>query len=472
MLRVRAEGLFRANITLDVAQASTVFIATLSISGPRLEIPADANAVGLAILALVACLAWPALLDQFGAYASQRRTSLAEMLARVVLVGSLTGLLITATAFAVGVRPAARFALVCSGAQALVIGASRIAIYTVLRTLRRLGRNTRNVLVVGSGARARDAQAVIQEHPEWGLRVIGFVDEGDYPFDPRLIEGGSDLAVHKIQAIPDLLRERVVDEVIVACPRSMLGTIAPVVGTCAAVGVPVTVLSDLFGDMLPPPRSGQFGPHPALNFSVMHHGFVQARIKRAIDALGAAVLLVLAAPILLAAAIAIRMNSSGPIFFRQQRCGLYGRRFTMLKLRTMHADAERRRSELARLNEVDGPTFKIRSDPRTTRVGRFLRRYSLDEIPQLWNVLLGEMSLVGPRPPIPHEVDQYRVVQRRRLSMRPGLTCLWQVNGRNEIGFEDWVRLDLEYIDNWSLILDLRILLRTLPAVLRGTGAS
>jgi exopolysaccharide biosynthesis polyprenyl glycosylphosphotransferase len=469
MLRAR---LLRPNITVDVAQASAAFLAALSISGSRLEIPADAAPTSLAFLALVACLAWPALLDRVGAYASQRRTSLAEMLAWVVLVGTLTGVLITATAFALGIHPAARFAVVCSAAQALVIGTSRIAIYTALRTLGRLVRNTRNVLVVGSGARARDVQTVIQGHPEWGLRVIGFVDEGDFPFDPHLMAGGSDLPVHKIQAIPDLLREEVVDEVIVACPRSMLGTIAPVVGTCAAVGVPVTVLSDLFGDMLPPPQSGQFGPHPALSFSVMHHGIVQTRIKRAIDAVGAAVLLVLVAPILVAAAVAIRANSPGPILFRQQRCGLYGRRFTMLKLRTMHADAEMRRLEFAQLNEMDGPTFKIRSDPRTTPVGRFLRRYSLDEIPQLWNVLRGEMSLVGPRPPIPYEVDQYRMFQRRRLSMRPGLTCLWQVNGRNEIGFEDWVQLDLEYIDNWSLILDLRILLRTLPAVLKGTGAS
>jgi len=138
----------------------------------------------------------------------------------------------------------------------------------------------------------------------------------------------------------------------------------------------------------------------------------------------------------------------------------------------MYADSEECRSELEHLNELDGPVFKIRNDPRITPVGRFLRRYSLDEIPQLWNVWRGAMSLVGPRPPIPGEVDQYQILQRRRLSMRPGLTCLWQVAGRNQIGFDDWVRLDLEYIDNWSLALDCQILLRTLPAVLRGTGAS
>ena len=160
------------------------------------------------------------------------------------------------------------------------------------------------------------------------------------------------------------------------------------------------------------------------------------------------------------------------MLFRQKRCGLNGRIFDVLKLRSMHLDAEKRRADLVALNEMDGPVFKIRNDPRITRVGRWLRRLSIDELPQLWNVVRGEMSLVGPRPPIPGEVDEYDVGQRRRLSMRPGITCLWQVAGRNTIGFAEWVQLDLEYIDRWSLLLDTKILLRTLPAVLKGTGAS
>jgi len=369
-----------------------------------------------------------------------------------------------------------RFVLICIAAQVLVLGASWVVVLGTLRTLRRHGRNTQNVLVVGSGPRARHVSDVIQEHPEWGLRVIGFVDEGDFPFDPGLLQASSarrgSLRVHKIHEVADLFREKVIDEVVVACPRSMLAAIVPVVTICAAVGVPVTLLSDLFGDILPLPHPVQFGPHPALSFPVMHHSLAQAQIKRAIDLLGATVLFAISAPALTAAAIAIRMTSPGPILFRQQRCGLHGRRFTMLKLRTMSSDAEECRSELEQRNEMDGPVFKIHNDPRVTLVGRFLRRYSLDEIPQLWNVWRGDMSLVGPRPPIPNEVDQYHVLQRRRLSMRPGLTCLWQVEGRNQIGFEDWVRLDLEYIDNWSLTLDCQILLRTLPAVLRGTGAS
>jgi lipopolysaccharide/colanic/teichoic acid biosynthesis glycosyltransferase len=171
------------------------------------------------------------------------------------------------------------------------------------------------------------------------------------------------------------------------------------------------------------------------------------------------------------AAVLIRLDSSGPVFFRQKRCGLHGRGFHLLKLRTMCADAEERRQELLHLNEVDGPVFKIRDDPRITRVGRLLRRTSVDEFPQFWNVLIGNMSLVGPRPPLPAEVNEYATFQRRRISVRPGITCLWQVSGRNEIAFDDWVKLDLEYIDSWSLTKDFEILAKTVPAVLFATGS-
>jgi exopolysaccharide biosynthesis polyprenyl glycosylphosphotransferase len=193
--------------------------------------------------------------------------------------------------------------------------------------------------------------------------------------------------------------------------------------------------------------------------------------KRVIDVVGASLGLLFTAPVLAVAAIAIRLNDGGPVIFRQQRCGLHGRRFTMLKLRTMVPDAEDRKVELAALNECKGPIFKLRTDPRITRVGRVLRKLSIDELPQLWNVLRGDMSLVGPRPPVPQEVAQYEMFERRRLSMRPGITCTWQVSGRSNIGFDRWVQLDVKYIDSWSLGLDLMILLKTIPAVIRGDGA-
>jgi len=234
----------------------------------------------------------------------------------------------------------------------------------------------------------------------------------------------------------------------------------------------VTLFSDLFGDVLPAPRIGHFGSMPTLSFAVVHHSALLLAVKRGLDLLVGCLLLALALPVLALAALAIKATSPGPVLFRQLRCGLNGRRFLVLKLRTMYADAEKRKRELQHLNEVSGPVFKIRNDPRITPVGRFLRRFSIDELPQLWNVIRGEMSLVGPRPPIPAEVAQYETFERRRLSMRPGLTCLWQVNGRSEIEFDEWVRLDLQYIDDWSLTQDLRILAQTVPAVLRGTGAS
>jgi exopolysaccharide biosynthesis polyprenyl glycosylphosphotransferase len=307
----------------------------------------------------------------------------------------------------------------------------------------------------------------LERHPEWGLRVTGFLDEVDIPHDGRIPSE----QVFKFVDLNDVIRDRVVDEVIVACPRSMLGSIGPVVGVCATAGIPLTLLSDLYGDYLPPPRVTHFGSLAALSFAPVHHSRGLLLVKRAMDVVGAAVLLGLLSPVLALAALAIKLDSRGPVLFRQIRCGMNGRPFRIVKLRTMYVDAEERKAELMELNEMDGPVFKIRNDPRVTRVGRLLRRTSIDEVPQFWNVLVGDMSLVGPRPPIPVEVAEYATFDRRRLSMRPGITCLWQVNGRNAIGFSDWVKLDLEYIDTWSLQQDVRILLKTLPAVLRGTGA-
>jgi exopolysaccharide biosynthesis polyprenyl glycosylphosphotransferase len=195
-------------------------------------------------------------------------------------------------------------------------------------------------------------------------------------------------------------------------------------------------------------------------------------LKRAVDVALAALLLAIALPVVAVVALLIKVSEGGSVFFLQRRCGLHGRLFTLYKFRTMVADAEARRREIEHLNEMDGPVFKARSDPRVTRVGRLLRKFSLDELPQLWNVLRGDMSLVGPRPPIPEEVASYQRWQRRRLAMKPGITGLWQVSGRNELDFESWMELDLHYIDHWSPWLDLKILARTIPVVLSGRGAS
>jgi exopolysaccharide biosynthesis polyprenyl glycosylphosphotransferase len=218
---------------------------------------------------------------------------------------------------------------------------------------------------------------------------------------------------------------------------------------------------------MPGDRSAAGYIHPEIPCKLVPYAFA----KRAFDLVLASTMLVAASPIMFAAAIAIAVDSRGPVIFRQTRVGRGGRYFTCYKFRSMCADAERKKDKLRHLNEMDGPVFKIRQDPRITKVGAFIRKYSIDELPQLINVIRGEMSIVGPRPPVPHEVEQYGERERGRLAVQPGLTCLWQVSGRSNIAFEKWVELDLEYIEHMSMRNDVRIFLKTVPAVLTGAGA-
>ncbi len=467
MLKAHSDRLRILLATVDVAVGGAVFALVLWLTG---SLPGAGHPQLGSLLALgaVASLAWPVSLKRLNLYVSRRGQEFSGVVTDLLIAGAASIVLLGAAAFVLRAPVAPMFPLFCGVAQLAAISALRFAILGGLRIARRHGKNFRNVLVIGSGPRAHDAAISVEEHPEWGLRIVGFVDDCDWPVDERI----DPEKVHKLVELPHLLHETVVDEVIVACPRSMLTAIAPAVGFFAQVGVPVTLLSDIFGDFLPPPKVTQFDSYAALSFAPVHHSPRKLAVKRAIDLVGAGIGMAVAAPVIIAAAIAIRLDSPGPVFFGQTRCGVNGRRFSCWKLRTMCVGADDLLEGLAHLNEMDGPVFKIQADPRVTRVGRVLRRWSLDELPQLWNVFVGEMSLVGPRPPIPSEVAQYADSERRRISMRPGLTCLWQVGGRNHIGFTDWVKLDLEYIDSWSLINDLRIMARTLPAVLRRMGAS
>ena len=418
-------------------------------------------------LAVVAFFAWPIVFQGMDLYASMRTMGVSQILQRLSMAAVATCTLLAAAAFAFSAPVAPSFPFVCGAAQGAVLALSRILLFVPLHTARRYGRNFRNVLIVGTGPRAAYVKRTIDSRPEWGLRVIAFVDDHDSPMDPSLYNA----KLFKIQSMPDLLRDQVIDRVIIAYPRSMLSMLSPVVEVCASAGIPFTMLADLFGDFLPPPKVTQFGTLAALDFAPVHHSRILLGVKRLIDIVGAAVALAITSPVIALSALAIRLDDGKPIFFRQIRCGLNGRTFTMYKLRTMCVDAEEQKAGLADLNECDGPVFKVRKDPRITRVGRILRNLSLDELPQLWNVLRGDMSLVGPRPPVPQEVAEYQTFERRRLSMRPGITCIWQVSGRSNIGFDQWVQLDVQYIDSWSLGLDFWILLRTIPAVLRQEGA-
>jgi exopolysaccharide biosynthesis polyprenyl glycosylphosphotransferase len=310
--------------------------------------------------------------------------------------------------------------------------------------------DVRHVAVVGSGEGAKDFARKIEEHRVWGLQLVGVFGQKD---------------------VPELLASGVVDELIVVADKEPLTEFTETFLLCEELGVTARVVLNFFPHSFVRTELGRFGEFPLLSFSRTPTNEALLFVRRLMDLAIVCVLGIPAVLIISAASIAIKVTSPGPVFFKQQRCGLNGRIFTMYKLRSMVDNAEQVRAELDALNEMDGPVFKSSRDPRRTGVGKFLRKFSIDEFPQLFNVLRGDMSLVGPRPPLPQEVARYESWQRRRLSMKPGITCLWQISGRNEVSFQEWMKLDLTYIDNWSLLLDLKILLKTVPVVLLGRGA-
>jgi exopolysaccharide biosynthesis polyprenyl glycosylphosphotransferase len=282
-----------------------------------------------------------------------------------------------------------------------------------------------------------------------------------------------DLIETPVQQIVSLLHNHSVFGVILSARHTNFEQVEYVIRACELEGVEVWLLADFFSTQISRTSLDEMLGHPLLIFRTAPEASWQLLVKQLMDLSGALVLLIALSPLFLLIAAMIKLTSPGPVLFRQQRSGLSGTPFTIYKFRTMVTNAEQFQHELAAMNEMSGPVFKVTNDPRVTPFGKFLRKYSLDELPQLFNVLRTEMSLVGPRPLPVDEVKRFEnLAHRRRLSMKPGLTCLWQTSGRNQISdFREWVRLDLEYIDNWSLWLDLKILLRTIPAVLRGTGA-
>ena len=287
------------------------------------------------------------------------------------------------------------------------------------------------------------------------------------------VVGRIDIETQPVSVLIEALHRFAVSRVIFVAAHGHMQTVQEAIGACETEGVEAWLVADFIKTAIARPVFDSLGHRPMLVFRTTSDASWALLTKRAIDFVGAFAGLIVASPLILAVYLAIRFTSPGPVIFRQLRGGKHGKPFTMFKLRTMHTDAEMRRAELLAMNQMTGPVFKVEDDPRVTRIGYWLRKWSIDELPQLLNVLRGEMSLVGPRPLPLYEVDQFEnTAHRRRLSVPPGLTCLWQISGRNEINdFSDWVRLDLLYIDNWSLWLDLKILLKTVPAVLLGLGA-
>jgi exopolysaccharide biosynthesis polyprenyl glycosylphosphotransferase len=336
----------------------------------------------------------------------------------------------------------------------------------IVRRLISHGYNNLNVLIVGAGKVGKALARGIDQYPYLGLKIIGYLDDSE---DKKNMEDKYE-ALGKISDFETVVRRKFIDEVFISIP-SERGLVSDLVMKCKELGVSVRVVPDLFDLAMSKIKIHYAGSIPLLEYHYKGIHGTDLSLKRMMDIVISFLAIILLSPIFLLLGIAIKLRSRGPIIYNCKRCGKKGRVFNFYKFRSMVRGADKMLDSLRDRNETGGPIFKIRKDPRVTKVGRFMRRYSLDEFPQLLNVLNGDMSLVGPRPPIPDEVERYRDREMKRLEIRPGITGLWQVSGRSDLSYEDMIRLDFQYIQNWSIWLDLKILLKTVPAILSRKGA-
>lgn len=474
MLRERARLLQNLSVLMDALVVSLAFVLSYFVKG---MLPGDLGRVfevgHILWLPLVGVPLWLIALYMMGMYRSQRTTEALESVVRIggaaVLVGLTLSTVVLGFKIGVGVSRLQMGFWAVFSVSGLTL--EKLAVRGLLRRARRHGQNLRFILMVGRPSETRELHQLLLRHAEWGYRILGRLSWSDdeEADDEQPLEGVRLLG--DTSRFSEVLEQNSVDEVYIPLLPERWNQIERIVGLCEEVGVNVRIKPNTFGAVLAKSYVDYLAEQPILTYTTTptHPGALF--LKQLFDYVAAAVLVVLLSPLLLATAIAVKLSSAGPVLFRQERCGLNGRRFVLYKFRSMVANAERLQRRLQSRNEVSGPVFKIRNDPRVTAVGRWIRKLSIDELPQLFNVLKGEMSLVGPRPPLPSEVEQYERWQRRRLSMKPGITCLWQIKGRTHVDFEDWMRLDLQYIDNWSLLLDFRILLRTVGVVLLRRGA-
>lgn len=423
-------------------------------------------------------------LRHYGYYHSQRVRTVASTLGSVFLSALGTTVAAMVLSFVLAQRPTRpdptaglQVENVSRGVVLLLplvltffMAAKTLAVRAVLARMRNRGLNTRSIVLVGSGESLRQFIRLVQAHPFWGFSIEGVVDDS----------GRESKAVERVPVVGGLsdllpfIERNVVDDVVFIPVRRSLEDLAPYFAACEEMGVRTRLSLAFFQHTIARPVLDSLEGLPVITYSPTRELNAALLFKYTFDRIAAALLLLFLFPVILTIAVAVKLTSGSlrdPVFYGQTRSGLHGKRFTLWKFRSMRVDAEKLRDTLEAQNEMTGPVFKMKHDPRVTPVGRWLRKLSLDELPQLWNVLVGEMSLVGPRPPLPSEVEKYDRWQRRRLSMKPGITCLWQVMGRNELSFDTWMKLDLEYIDRWSLMLDFKILVRTVYVVTTGYGA-
>jgi exopolysaccharide biosynthesis polyprenyl glycosylphosphotransferase len=356
-----------------------------------------------------------------------------------------------------------------AGAIILVLlSCSRLIKNFWIRYMRRQGVGIARAIIVGAGEVGRTVMRTMVAHPDLGYEIVGFVDD-----DPS--KGTTDIGRFKglgsLDNIPLLVQDEAIDEIIITLPWQYHRKIMAIMAQCERENIRARIVPDLFQMTLSRMSIIEMGGIPLIGVKQIQISPFTRLIKRGVDVVFSLFVLTFAAPLMGLIALAIKLGSPGPVLFPQRRVGKGGKTFVLYKFRSMAVGAEEQQELLRDLNEADGPIFKIKEDPRVTRVGRWLRRLSLDELPQLYNVLRGDMSLIGPRPPVPEEVDNYQPWHMRRLEIAPGITGLWQVSGRSELPFDEMALLDIYYAEQWSPALDVKILLRTVPTVLFGDGA-
>jgi exopolysaccharide biosynthesis polyprenyl glycosylphosphotransferase len=468
LLRRHAAAL---HIALAFADATSAMLLFIILSVARMGIDQWQSGwalVGLdgSVAAILYGLGWTFTLWLKGLYRLRARWSMRRELADIAIAALFLAIGVFAVLFLLKLPDVSRLLLlVLFPAQVLVTFASRVVLRKAFALARDRGFNLRYVLIVGANSAAQTFADRIEGHPDLGLQVIGHLVG---PSEDRHPSGLRRPVLGELDDIEWILHSRIVDEVAICLPPESSDVIEPITRLCEEEGRVVRIPVPESGLIIPGGRLETFAGMPILALVYGPDRAIGLVAKRVIDVAAAAVALVLFSPVLLAIALAVRVQDGSPVLFRQVRVGLHGRPFQVVKFRTMVPDASARLDEVLELNELNGHAFKVSDDPRISRTGRWLRRLSLDELPQFWNVLLGEMSLVGPRPPLPREVAGYDIWHRRRLSMKPGITGLWQVSARHEEDFDRWVELDLDYIDGWSIWLDLKIMLRTVPAMLQG----
>jgi exopolysaccharide biosynthesis polyprenyl glycosylphosphotransferase len=423
-------------------------------------------------------LLWGGLLSYFGMYNSSRFSSIPESFGSIIKAAIAGFIIFGSYIFILRMQQDISRLLIgfIFTIATLLLCLEKIVFVYILRILNKMDKNFksalivfRRILIVGTGKRSRTFIELIKNNPGWNIKIVGLLDM-DITKKGEKINGQE--VIGTLDDIPHLIQDNVIDEVVFIVPRSWLSKIEEVMLFCENAGLKVHLAVNLFDLKFSRAKQTDLHGFPLLAFESTPEKLGHLFVKRIFDFIASGIALVILIPVFIIIATIIKTTSEGPVFYKQLRCGLYGRKFMFYKFRTMVIDAESRLKELLKYNEMNGPVFKMTNDPRITNIGKWLRKFSLDELPQLWNVLKGDMSLVGPRPPLPLEVENYDNWQRRRLSMRPGITCLWQVSGRNKIvDFKEWMKLDLEYIDNWSLWLDFKIFFMTIPAVILGRGA-